>query len=227
MWGRGLGKVKGEARALARPQAFAVFTLRAPCKTEAVLYMKRPGEIIMPIEQTISRVKLHRMKLSCLLAALLLPAPAQAEFSDPSSGFAIRPPAPFTVEPTGRRQFDVGVGIKSGSGKPAAAGTSAFVCEAGFKAAQSNTSLSVREINALVDKPEWRKLVRSTFELLGTVRSERRFTLQGHRGVELQVTPKAGPDASNVRLICNTVRRDLAKGLPQFRAIRSSMTVPK
>jgi hypothetical protein len=197
----------------------------------------RAREIGMSPGNTISR-----MQLPCLLAALLLiPASAQAEFSDLSTGFAIRPPAPFTAEPTTRRQFDVGVGIKSGNGSLAPAGSSAFVCEAGFKAAAGNNTLSVQEINAFVDKPEWRKLIRSTFELIGTVRSERRFTLEGYRGIELQVTPKAGPDASNVRLfvsmvetakgrttlICNTVRSDLAKGLPQFRAIRSSMTVPK
>lgn len=180
--------------------------------------------------------------LAALAAGLLLaPVTARAEFADPSTGFAIRPPAGFTIQPTTRRQFDVGVGVASASGVPAAAGTSAFVCEAGFKAAATNNDLTMKEINAFVDKPEWRKLIRSTFELVGTVTAERRFTQDGYRGIELQVTPKMGPDAANVRLVvamietakgrttllCNTTRSDIGKGLPQFRAIRASMIFPK
>jgi hypothetical protein len=174
-------------------------------------------------------------------APLLAPVMAQAQFADPSTGFAIAPPAGFSTQPTTRRQFDVGVGIAAISGTPGAAGTSAFVCEAGFKAAAANNQLTVAEINALIDKPEWRKLIRSTFELIGTVTAERRFTQEGYRGIELQVTPKAGPDAANVRmvvsmietargrttLLCNTTRKDIGKGLPQFRAIRASLTLPK
>ncbi len=179
--------------------------------------------------------------IGLVAGSLLKPVPALAEFSDPSTGFAIRPPAGFTTQQTTRRQFDVGVGITSTTGVPAAAGTSAFVCEGGFKAAATNNDLTQAEINALVDKPEWRKLIRSTFELIGTVKAERRFTQEGYRGVELQVTPKAGPDAANVRMVvamvetakgrttvlCVTTLKDLAKGLPQFRAIRASITLPK
>jgi hypothetical protein len=179
--------------------------------------------------------------IGLVAGSLLVPAMALAEFSDPSTGFAIRPPAGFTTQPTTRRQFDVGVGITSTTGLPAAAGTSAFICESGFKAAANNNDLTQAEINAFVDKPEWRKLIRSTFELIGTVTAERRFTQEGYRGVELQVTPKAGPDAANVRmfvalvettkgrttLLCNTTRKDIGKGLPVFRAIRASITLPK
>jgi hypothetical protein len=174
-------------------------------------------------------------------ALLLMPGSGLAEFSDSTTGFAIRPPAGFTTQQTNRRQFDVGVGITSITGEPAAAGTSPYVCEAGFKAAASNNSLTVEEINAFVDKPEWLKIIRSTFELMGTVTSEERFTQENYRGVELQVTPKAGPDAANVRMfvaimetakgrttmVCNTTSKDIDKGLPQFRAIRSSLTLPK
>jgi hypothetical protein len=179
--------------------------------------------------------------IGLVAGALLFPAMASAEFSDPATGFAIKPPVGFTTQQTTRRQFDVGVGITSTSGVPAAAGTSAFVCEGGFKAAATNNDLTQAEINAFVDKPEWRKLIRSTFELIGTVKAERRFTQEGYRGVELQVTPKAGPDAANVRivvalietakgrttLLCNTTRKDIGKGLQQFRAIRASIILPK
>ncbi len=59
-------------------------------------------------------------RLIPVAAALLLsqPASARAPFLDPATGFGIAPPAPFVAEPTSRRQFDVGVGIKSTTGSP-------------------------------------------------------------------------------------------------------------
>lgn len=192
----------------------------------------------------ISSRRVHApLRISALLISGLLTASSSvfAEFSDATTGFAIRPPPEFTTQSTTRRQFDVGVGIAAVSGTPTAAGNSAFVCEAGFKAAATNNSLTVSEINAFVDKPEWRNLIRATFELIGTVTAEHLFTQEGYRGIELQVTPKMGPNAANVRIVvsimetskgrttflCNTTTKDIEMGLPQFRAIRSSITLPK
>jgi hypothetical protein len=73
------------------------------------------------------------------------------------------------------------------------------------------------------------------------MKAERRFSQKGYRGVELQITPKAGPDSANVRivvllietakgrttLICKTIRKNSGKGLAQCRAIRTSITIPQ
>jgi hypothetical protein len=177
-----------------------------------------------------------------LALAALSPTGAHAFSADPASGFGIRPPAPFVAEQTtNRRQFDVGVGIRSTTGAPAGAGTSPYVCEAGFKAAPQNASLSRAEINALMDKPEWANLARATMELVFDITAQQRFTLEGYRGVEFRGQPKAEPASANIRMfmsmvetskgrvsmICVTDRASFAKGLPQFRAIRATINLPK
>ncbi len=139
------------------------------------------------------------------MSGLPVTAFAQGTFSDPASGFGIAPPAPFVAEATSRRQFDVGVGVKSTTGKPAPAGTAPYVCEAGFKAAPQNNSLSRAEINAQMDKPEWANLIRATIELAFNVTAQQRFTLQGFRGVELRGSPKAGPGHENARMFMSMV----------------------
>jgi hypothetical protein len=178
-----------------------------------------------------------------IVAGALLCSPVQAQrFTDPGSGFAVNPPAPFTTEQTSnRRQFDVGVGISSTTGRPRLAGSGRYVCEAGFKAAPQNASLSRAEINALVDKPEWVNIAKATFELIFRVTSQRRFTLEGYRGLEFEAIPKAGPGAEDVRvfisvvetakgrttLLCLTQKDDYKAARPQFRAIRGSINLPK
>ncbi len=183
--------------------------------------------------------------MKAILASVILlqasAALAQNSFADPATGFGLAPPAPFAIEPTTRRQFDVGVGIKSASGQPAPAGTSPYVCEAGFKAAPQNASLTQAEINAQMEKPEWVRLIRATIELAFNVTAERRFTLQGFRGIEFQGSPKAGPGHENARMVmsmvetpkgrvtmvCVTERSGFDRALPQFRAIRATITLPK
>ena len=172
----------------------------------------------------------------------ILTGPADARVSDTTSGFSIDPPAPFVAErTTNRPQFDVGVGIRSSNGVPPSAGTSSFVCEAGFKAAPQNASLTRAEINALVDKPEWVNLAKAAFELVFSITSQRRFTLQGYRGMEFQAVPKGGPGGANVRvlislvetpkgrttLFCLTQAPAYGVARQQFRAIRSSITLPE
>ncbi len=166
---------------------------------------------------------------------------AQTAFADPATGFGIAPRAPFISEPTSRRQFDVGVGIKSTTGQPAPAGVAPYVCEAGFKAAPQNNGLSREAINAQMDKPEWANLVRATIELAFTVTAQQRFTLQGYRGIELRGAPKAGPGHEEARMfmsmvetpkgrvtmVCVTERNGFARALPQFRALRATLTLPK
>jgi hypothetical protein len=177
-----------------------------------------------------------------LLIAALSPYAAQAFSTDPATGFGIRPPAPFVAEQTtNRRQFDVGVGVKSTTGSPAPAGSGAYVCEAGFKAAAQNNRLSRDEINAFMDKPEWVNVARATMELAFAINAQQRFTLEGYRGIEFRGQPKGGPGAENVRMfmsivetakgrttvICLTDKAAFGKVLPQFRAIRASINLPK
>ncbi|MGL4634601.1 MAG: hypothetical protein ACRCWF_01335 [Beijerinckiaceae bacterium] len=163
-------------------------------------------------------------------------------FQDPSTGFGVKPPAPFKAEQTtNRRQFDVGVGISSSTGKPAPKGTGTHVCEAGFKAAPQNADLSIADINKLTDTPQRQKQVRDTIEMIFLVTRTRTFTLQGVRGLEFEGRPRFGPDAENARMmmsmietpkgrvtkVCVTSRAEIDKALPQFRAIRAGLTLPK
>lgn len=166
---------------------------------------------------------------------------AQGRFADPATGFALTVVAPFTIEPTTRRQFDVGAGVKSGTGFPPLVGTGSYVCEAGFKAAAQNNDLTRQEINAFVQKPEWRQLMRSAIQLGFTVTGERTFTLSGYRGIEYRARPKAGPGAEDVRglmsiietakgrttVFCLTDRRAFQAALPQFRALRAGVALPQ
>jgi hypothetical protein len=187
-------------------------------------------------------VKKHLIWGTALLAlAGTTPAVAQDRFSDPSSGLGLAVPAPFTVEPVTRRQFDVGFGVKSSTGTPPSVGTDPFICQGGFKAASQNAGLTREEINAFIAKPEWRNVVRATIELAFTITAERSFTLAGFRGIELQARPKMGPGADDVRalmsivetskgrttLICLTNRQSFARALPQFRAVRAGLTIPQ
>lgn len=177
-----------------------------------------------------------------VIASSLAAVPAAAFYSDPASGFGIRPPAPFVAEQTtNRRQFDVGVGVKSSTGRPAPAGTGAYVCEAGFKAAPQNNGLTREAINAQMDKPEWANLARATIELAFNVTAQQRFTLEGYRGIEFRGSPKAGPGAENARMfmsmvetakgrvtmVCLTDKSQFDRALPQFRAVRGTINLPK
>jgi hypothetical protein len=184
-----------------------------------------------------------RELIGIVLTATVLFSPmaaAQTQFQDPATGFGMRTKPPFTVEPTSRRQFDVGAGVKSSTNDPPVAGTGAYICEGGFKAASQNNGLSRSDINALIAKPEWRRLARSAIEIAFTVSGEQVFTLSGYKGIEFMAQPNAGPGAENVRvlmsivetakgrvtLICLTDRRAFQRALPQFRSIRSMITLP-
>jgi hypothetical protein len=183
-----------------------------------------------------------RSIVAIVLLGALSPASALAFSTDPATGFGINPPAPFVAErTTNRRQFDVGVGVKSTTGAPATVGTTPYVCEAGFKAATQNNDLSRDEINAFMDKPEWVNVARATMELVFSITSQQRFTLEGYRGIEFRGRPKEGPGAENVRMfmsivetakgrtsmICVTDRAGFNNALPRFRAIRATINLPK
>ena len=145
------------------------------------------------------------------------------------------------MEPTTRRQFDVGVGIASGNGKPPVVGNTKYVCEAGFKTAPQNNALSRSEINNLIASKEWINLARATLELVFQISGQSHFTLRGYRGIEFLARPKAGPGAEDVRMtlsiietakgrvtiICGTTRAAFNAAKQTFRAIRSGVTLPE
>jgi hypothetical protein len=184
-----------------------------------------------------------RLPAILVAAALLVASAAQAQgFADPATGFAISPPDAFTaLRTTNRQGFDVTVGIQPKAEFPTPYLQGRFLCEATFKAAAENTKLSQTEINALVDKPAWCNLIVADFNLTFDIVSQRRFTLQGFRGIELTLRlkgSKPGDDpvllASLVNtakgrtmLICNTFAKAMPAAVGSFRAIRQSITLPK
>ena len=180
--------------------------------------------------------------VAVMLASLTAqPLLAQGSFVDPSTGFGLTVAAPFTVEPVSRRQFDVGVGVKSSTGLPPIVRTGQFVCEVGFKAAAQNNDVTREEINALVQKPEWRRLARAAIGLVFTITAERTFILAGFRGIEYQARPKAGPGSEDVRtlmsivetpkgritIFCLTNKKAFQSSVASFRSLRNGVTLPQ
>jgi hypothetical protein len=177
----------------------------------------------------------------CSFAALILVAAATASerlaaqsYADPVSGLAVDAPKPFAAQP-GRphRQFDVTIDVASPTDKRR--------CTVGFKGKPQNASLSKAEINAMMTKPEWQNVHKSLFERAGTVSDLVTFDHQGYTGVEMTVTPKAGPAGGSIRvfvstvetpkgrtaLICITDKDSIAAALSQFRAVRAGIRAPE
>jgi protein TonB len=167
-------------------------------------------------------------------------SPALA-FEDPATGFAVRTRRPFLVTPSDRPQFDVGVGLDDADGRIPIAGTGRHLCEAGFKAAPQNASLTQTQINAVASAPEWRNLVKSTFELGFKVTAIRNVRIANVVGAEIEAIPKTGPGAADARayatlhetpkgrvtLVCVTTAKAYPKALASFRAVRDAITPPK
>ena len=181
--------------------------------------------------------------MSAVLAAALADAPLGAQtVADSATGFAITPPDSFSVHrTTNRTQFDVGFGIRA-KGDSASGGTDGgFLCEAGFKSAPQNASLTREQINVLVDDPDWRNLVRANLNLVFDIVMEEAFTLQGYRGVEVTLRPKAAPGNPDLRLfmslvetpkgrttmLCNSSASGIAAALGTFRGLRQAIRLPE
>jgi hypothetical protein len=187
------------------------------------------------------------MSRTCVAAMILLAAsaPASASFRDPATGFGIAPPTPFVTEPTTHRTFDVAVVLRSTTNLPPTVpppdGSQPFICRAGYKAAAEIDDLTKAEINAFVGSPEWRTELRRNLETSFHIDNLGTFTLQGYRGTEVTARPKFGDSAGNVSVLlsyvetnkgrttltCFTDRASFAKALPQFRAVRATMTAPE
>jgi hypothetical protein len=189
---------------------------------------------------------IHRFRKTAFLAALPFAlactvAGAQS-YGDPASGLSVSPPKPF-IGKAGKPhpQFDVTIDIDSSTGTPKAVNADGRLCTLGFKPAAQNAQLNRETINAQMAKPEWQKLYRDMFETIGTVTDLKLFEHQGFSGIELIVTPKAGPNAENVRmftstletskgrtaLICVTDKAGLAASIAQFKALRETIHAPE
>jgi hypothetical protein len=183
------------------------------------------------------------LRPSVALAAILFAGAAVAQsYGDSASGLSVSPPAGFKAEAGGRHpQFEVTIDISSKTGTPKAVNSTGQLCTLGFKSATQNAQLNRDAINEQMAKPEWQQLYREMFETIGTVSDLKLFEHQGFAGIELIVTPKAGPNAQNVRmftstletakgrtaLICATDQAGLAAALPQFKALRATIHAPE
>lgn len=183
------------------------------------------------------------LHLSTTLAALLFAGGALAQsYGDAASGLSIASPAGFKAE-AGKPhpQFDVTIDISSKTGTPKVVNNTGQLCTLGFKRAAQNAQLTRKVVNEQMAKPAWQQLYRNMFEAIGTVSDLKLFEHQGFTGIELTVTPKAGPNAQNVRmftstletakgrtaLICVTDQASFAAALPQFKALRATIHAPE
>ncbi|MGL4812637.1 MAG: hypothetical protein ACRCXM_12750 [Beijerinckiaceae bacterium] len=174
-------------------------------------------------------------------AAFVVSAAPASAFSDSATGFAVAAPEPFLIEKTDRGQFDVGVGIRSATGKPSVAGETKYLCETGFKSAPQNASLTREAINAMVEQAQWVNNARRAIEFVFRVDAQNYFRLQGYQGIEFHVRPKSGHAADTVRMtmsmvetpkgrvtfLCSTKTPEFNAALPTFRAIRAGVTLPE
>jgi hypothetical protein len=179
-----------------------------------------------------SRLPTHarRAATAAVFVGALLASGAGALAQPAAAGFSVSPPSPFVTKPSNRNQYDIGVGIDSRTGKPAIAGTSPHLCEAGFKFNAGNNHLTRDQINALAATPERQKQARTAIELVFTLVSQEQFSLQGYSGLEFIGTPKMGPEAANARIfismvetpagratmVCSTIAADLESATPLF-----------
>lgn len=179
---------------------------------------------------------------AALVVALGASAAGAQSYGDAASGLSVSPPAPFVAR-AGKPHplFDVTIDIDSKTGTPKAVNSDGRLCTLGFKPVHQNSALNRNVINAQMAKPEWQKLYRDMFETIGTVSDIKLFEHQGFTGIELVVTPKAGPNAADIRmftstmetakgrtaLICVTDAAGLAAATPQFRALRATTHAPE
>jgi hypothetical protein len=186
---------------------------------------------------------IRSLRLSAALATLLSAGGAAAQsYGDSVSGLSVSPPAGFKAE-AGQPHplFDVTIDISSKTGTPKAVNSNGQLCTLGFKPAAQNAQLTRKVINAQMARPEWQQLYRTMFETIGTVSDLKLFEHQGFNGIELIVTPKAGPNAQGVRmfastletakgrtaLICATDQTGLATALPLLKALRATIHAPE
>ena len=185
----------------------------------------------------------HSAGPAAILAAVLFAGSASAQsYGDAATGLSVAPPAGFKAE-AGKPhpQFEVTIDINSKTGTPKAVNSTGQLCTLGFKSTTQNAQLTREIVNEQMSKPEWQQLYREMFETIGTVSDLKLFEQQGFNGIELIVTPKAGPNAQNVRmftstletakgrtaLICVTDQANLAAALPQFKALRATIHAPE
>lgn len=178
------------------------------------------------------------MKLAAALALALVATPVLA-VEDAATGLKVDLPGDFAIEASQRSNYQALFGVSPLSGQPSSAG-SPYLCEVGFQAAPSNQGMTQDQINKAMSEPSWSQMAQAGLEPAFTINSEQDFALNGVGGLEFIATPKAGPEALNVRVFlsfmetpkgrtvvsCATTAPEIDGALPVFRAIRQGVTPP-
>lgn len=155
--------------------------------------------------------------------------------------FSVKKASNYTVSKVSRSQFDVGLGINFKSGAPSIAGTGKYNCEAGFKFAKQNNSLTREEINEFTDSRARKRQVKAILGSFFKVSNMKTITLQGYKGYEMTVAPRSGPDHKNVRgmmvlvetpkgrmtQVCMTTRKEFRSARSNFRSVTNNITLPE
>jgi len=183
------------------------------------------------------------MRGMILGSALLLAAanPAIA-VTDPATGLAVDPPAPFvaTMAPPVQNAAAAMV-ITSTTGTPVAVLGDPTVCSVAFRVAPSNANLTQVQLNEFLAKPEMINLTKASLELLFELGEGTLFTVGDVAGLEFDGRMKAGAAPAGVLvyiasmqtpkgvtlLTCFASQADFPRALPQFRGIRDTITPPK
>ena len=134
---------------------------------------------------------------------------------------------------SGDRSADVTIDVDSAADKRH--------CTVGHKKKPESAAATKAEINALMGSPQWQNVKKRLFEQTGTVTDLATFDHQGYTGIEMTVTPKAGPAAEALRMVVSTIetakgrtalicvadRDSFGAALPEFRAVRATIRAPE
>ena len=163
--------------------------------------------------------------------------------SDPATGFAVDPPAPFKAELIGFRGTELDYGVSSTTGQPAVAGTGNVLCKLRYQPAGAARDAKITQdwLNGRNADADWRKAKRREIAPALSVVEEAAIDLAGVSGVEYIAIPKAGPNPADVRVhlsiletpkgrltqTCATPVTGFEAARVIFGQIRSSITLPK
>ena len=184
-----------------------------------------------------------RPNLMMLAVAGFVSATASAAFalSDAATGLSVEPPEPYRAEVMGAGRYDVAFGVMSTTGQPPVAGTSPALCKIVFKKAFRAEPVEQKLLNQRFLDEGWLKSMRREYTPSLNIQREETFVQGDMLGIELTTIPKAGPNASQVRVhvsilettkgrmvqTCATPEASFDGALAEFRKIRSTITLPK
>ena len=187
------------------------------------------------------RAARSQLKLMMVAAGLAVTSGAALALTDAATGMAIDPPAPYRAEVMAAGRSDAAFGVISTTGHPPVAGTSPALCKIAFKKAFRAEPVEQKLLNQRFLDEGWLKSMRREYTPALEILTEQTFVQDDMLGIELTTIPKAGPNASDVRVhisilettkgrmvqTCATPKASLDGALAEFRKIRSTITLPK